>query len=229
MVFPERIRSAIASNFGTHTGPRSIIRSSGVLVRTVFTFFLTLRTLSFSDYLYFVYEKLTSIPLSSSFNAFSAFVCLFLNHRKVSAVTGSSVSFFNPIYISFATWCTWRSAVLLALMISFFLYPSDYPRWDLLVWPPSPYLVLKVWLQWLHLNRWFFFNCFLGRVGQITILFHTWTNQSQRALLLTFPIPGRFLKDWQELISLRALKSLTIVLILNDLQALWYGGFKLNN
>ena len=178
MVFPEGIRPAIASNFGTHAGPKSVIRSSAGLVRTLLTFFLILRTLSFSDYLNFVSEKLTTIPLSSSFNAFSALVCLFLNHRKVFAVTGSSVSFFNPVYISFATRCTWRSAVLFALMIIFFLYPSDSPGWDLLVWPPSPYLVLKVWLQWLHLNQWYFLNCFLGRVGQITILFHNWTNQS---------------------------------------------------
>ena len=96
MVLPEGISPAIASNFGTHAGPKSVRRSPSVLMRTVITFFLILRTLSFSDYLNFVSEKLTLLPFSPSFNAFSAFVYLFLNHRKVFAVTGSSVSFFNP-------------------------------------------------------------------------------------------------------------------------------------
>ena len=120
-VLPEGIRPAIASNFGTHAGPKSVRRSPSVLARTVITFFLILRTLSFSDYLNFVSEKLAFIPSSPSFNAFSAFVYLFLNHRKVFAVTGSRVSFFSPAYNSFATRCTWRSGVLFALMISFFL------------------------------------------------------------------------------------------------------------
>ena len=115
------IRPAIASNFGTHAGPRSVRRSPSVLERTVITLFLILRTLSFSDYLNFVSEKLTFIPSSASFKAFSAKVYLFLNQRKVYAVTGSSVSFFSPAYNSFATRCTWRSGVLFALIISFFL------------------------------------------------------------------------------------------------------------
>ena len=121
MVLPEGIRPAIASNFGTHAGPKSVRRTDSLLESTVITFILILRTLSFSDYLIFVSEIPTFIPLSASFNAFSAFVYLFLNHWKVFAVTGSSVSFFIPAYISFAMRCTWRSGVLFALVISFFL------------------------------------------------------------------------------------------------------------